>query len=318
MKKLFRSTLAICLLLCMVLGLTACGKLPMTEENVVGAYQITRVTYTANVANTTGYQSCDYTKKQYEEMAARVEAGTATTKEADNDYYVVGGLFDVVTEFRRDGTIYDLFDNSPDFWLATWKIQNGEFIYTSLPGLDYDQYSAKWKNNKLVLTRTVREHDPEYGVVVYYYEKVSRQEAALTAQSIVGTYRTINAIFTPNADNTQYTTAYAVNRASYEYSESRVNNETGNATDREKYDIFSMVYYTNFTITADGKVLNSGSTQEGLWEIRNGKLIYTATADTINSYSAVWDDGRIVITVNLTYAMGPQGTLVFALEKMPA
>ena len=318
MKKILKSTLVVCLMLCMVLGLTACGNLPLTEENVVGNYEMTHLTYTANENNTHGYQSCDYSKKQYEEMIARKEAGTATTKEAENDYYVIAGCFEETAEIRADGTMYSHYKNAEDFWGANWKIVNGEFVYELLYSYG-DEFDAKWENNKIILTRTVTvETDAEYGVTVYTYEKVSREEVALTAQNVVGEYRTLNAIFTPNADNTQYTTAYSMNRVAYTSCETKVNNETANQTEREKYNIFSMVFYTNFRITEDGKVLNSGSTQEGLWEIQNGKLVYTATADTINEYSAKWDNGRIVITVNLTYAMGPQGTLVFTLEKMIA
>ena len=318
MKRFFKSTLVACLMLCMMLGLVACGNLPLTEENVVGSYKITRVVYTANENNTAGYQSCDYTKEQYDALIARREAGTATAQD-DNDYYVIAGLFDGEMEVRADGTIYEIYDGSPDFWAATWKIEDGKFVYKILQGLDYAEYSAEWENNKLVLTRNVTtEHDPDYGVSVYYYEKVKKEEVALTAQNAIGEYRAINAVFTPNANNTQYTTGYAVNRNAYNYYANKVNNGTADQQQREQYEIFTNVYCTNFRLTDDGKVLNDDNNQEGLWAIQNGKFVYTETADTVNGYSAKWDNGRIVITVNLTYAMGPQGTIVFTLEKVTA
>ena len=318
MKKLLKSTLAVCLLFCMMFGLTACGNLPLTEENAVGNYQMTHMTYTASEDNTHGYQSCDYSKKQYEELLVRIEAGTATAKETDNDYYVIAGCFDETFDVRLDGTIYSIYEDATDFWGANWKIKDGEFVYESLMGGYDNEYSAKWENNRVVLTQTITGSDPFKGVIVYTYEKVKREEVALTAQNVVGEYNVINATYTPNADNTQYTTPYSVNRASYTYCESKVNNGTATQTEREKFDIFSFAYSTNIRLTEDGQALNDDSAQEGLWEIKNGKLDYTATADTINQYSAKWDNGRIVIIVNLIYAMGPQGLVVFTLEKIPA
>ena len=170
MKKLLRSTLAVCLLLCMVLGLTACGAKPLKEEDVIGTWQTTHVTYTADARNTAGYQSCDYTKAQYVELLAKIDANTATAKEQD-DYYALSGFFDVDTAVRADGKIYDV-DGTVEYLLASWEIEDGKFVYTLIMNAGLDTSTAEYKNGKIIVTYTIDRNDPSQGTFVYVLEKL--------------------------------------------------------------------------------------------------------------------------------------------------
>lgn len=170
MKKLLKSVLAICLLLCMSVGFAACGELELTKENLVGSYKITHVVYTASEENTAGYASCDYTPEQYNALLAKIDAGTQTAKEQD-DYYIVSGYFECVIEVREDGTIYDIWEDSPEFKEGEWKIEDGKLVYTC--SYDHlDTYSAEWDDGKIIITHLNERPDPTQGTIVITLEKV--------------------------------------------------------------------------------------------------------------------------------------------------
>ena len=171
MKKILKSTLMVCLLLCMVFGLVACGEKPLTKKNVVGRYQITQVVYTPATENTYGFnREVNMTRADYEALVARREAGTAT--EQDNqDYIYFGSYFDCVTEVREDGTVYDYFGDDPETLNGHWEIKDKKLEYTN--GYNsIDQYTAEWNNGKIKITCIVDRSDPLQGVTYYILKKI--------------------------------------------------------------------------------------------------------------------------------------------------
>ena len=172
MKRLFKSTLVVCLLLCMVLGLSACGGKPLTEENVVGRYQIVQVVYTPAEENTHGFtRAVNLTRADFEAIVARKDAGTSTAQD-DEDYMYYGSYFDCVTEVRADGSIYDYHGDSPEMLNGYWEIRDGKLEYNCEYN-DIDQYTAEWDNGKIKITCTVTRSDQFQGVEYYILERVA-------------------------------------------------------------------------------------------------------------------------------------------------
>ena len=173
MRKILKSTLAVCLLLCMAFGLAACGNTGLKAEDLVGHYQLVHLTYTASAENTAGYQSCEYTKEQYLVLEAKIDAGEATQKE-ENDYYAMAGNWDGYMDVREDGTVYDVYETSPELFVGNWEIKDGELVYTQTLN-SIDTYTAEYKDGQIIVTWiNNRDSDPWQGTTVYVYEKVVR------------------------------------------------------------------------------------------------------------------------------------------------
>ena len=171
MKKLLKSTLAVCLLLCMMFGLTACGGKPLTKENLVGRYQITSIVYTPAEENTHGInRAVNMTKADYDALVARREAGTATEQD-DQDYVYFGYGFENVTEVREDGTIYDYHNDDPEMLNGYWEIKDGKLEYRNGYN-NIDEYIAEWDNGKIKITCTVERSAELQGVTYYILEKI--------------------------------------------------------------------------------------------------------------------------------------------------
>lgn len=170
MKKLLKSTLVACLMICMLLGFTACGAKPLTEENIVGRYQITQLVYTPSEDNHGLNRAVSMSRADYDALVARREAGTATAQD-EEDYTYFSSDFECVMEVRADGTIYDYYGDDPEMLDGYWEIVDGKIEYTcELNTLD--QFTAEWDNGKIIITWTLDRSDTFQGTTVWTYERI--------------------------------------------------------------------------------------------------------------------------------------------------
>lgn len=171
--------MALAVMFITVFGLAACGEKPLTEENVVGTYEVTNASYTPSEGNTYNTEPATCTKAEYNAIAAKVEAGQELTQEESYKYYEVFDGFFEKYEVKPDhnihviGSLYDV--------QATWKIENGKIIYTEVQQGTYPlsgwSYDAAWDNGKIIITVTVPDGPGATlaGTIVFTLEKIALQ-----------------------------------------------------------------------------------------------------------------------------------------------
>lgn len=128
-------------------------------------------------------------------------------------------------------------------------------------------------------------------------------KVALTEENVTGNYNVTKVVYTPTGENPQ---AKTCTKAQFEAME----------TTDDDYDLFEGWFYT-YEVKEDHSIIQEGNTSPmATWGITDGKLTYEPTDTTFES-SATWDNGKIVVTINVTLG-GFQGTYVLTLEKVVA
>ena len=153
-KNLFLTgILAVAMMLVVMFGFAACGdaKVELTEENLVGTYDVTNAVFTPTAENQYNRQAATCTKAEFNAIKTKAEAGTELTEDEEYKYYeVFDGYFETY-EIKADNTI--VVSNNQT---ATWAIENGELTYTStIQGNTSWQFSVAWDNGKIIVTITV-------------------------------------------------------------------------------------------------------------------------------------------------------------------
>lgn len=169
------SILALAMVIAVMFGFAACGeeKIELTEENLVGTYDVTNAAFTPTAENQYNRQAATCTKAEFDAIKAKIEAGTALTEDEQYKYYeVFDGYFERY-EIKADNTI-----TVNTHQTATWAIENGELSYTStIPGNTSWQFAVAWDNGKVIVTITVpnAQGAAMAGTMVLTLEKVAAE-----------------------------------------------------------------------------------------------------------------------------------------------
>ena len=145
--------IAVAMMFVVMFGFAACGeaKIELTEENVVGTYDVTNAAFTPTAENQYNRQAATCTKAEFEAIKAKVDAGTELTEDEEYKYNEVFYDYFARYEIKADNTI--AIENHQ---VATWAIENGELTYTStIQGNTDWQFAVAWDNGKIIVTITV-------------------------------------------------------------------------------------------------------------------------------------------------------------------
>ena len=128
-------------------------------------------------------------------------------------------------------------------------------------------------------------------------------KVALTEENVTGNYNVTKVVYTPTGENPQ---AKTCTKAQFEAME----------TTDDDYDLFADWFYT-YEVKEDHSIVQEGNTSPmATWGITDGTLTYEPTDTTFES-SATWDNGKIIVTIDVTLGSF-QGTYVLTLEKVVA
>ncbi len=152
-KLLLTSIFLIVLSFVVMFGFAACGdgKVELTEDNLVGTYDVTNAAFTPTAENQYNRQAATCTKAEFDAIKAKVDAGTDLTADEEYKYFEVFDGF-----FERYGINENKTVTVDNQQRATWAIENGELTYEStLQGNINWTFAVEWDNGKVVVTITV-------------------------------------------------------------------------------------------------------------------------------------------------------------------
>ena len=153
------SFIALAMMFVAMFGFAACGTktVALTEENLVGTYDVVNASFTPTAENTYNTQSATCTKAEYDAITAKVEAGQELTADESYKYNEVFDGFFGKYEVKADHNIHVV--GMAQEVQATWAIEDGKIVYTEVQQGSYPlsgwTFDCAWDNGKVVITITV-------------------------------------------------------------------------------------------------------------------------------------------------------------------